>query len=199
MDDKTIRLYERLVSEVARSKATASGLIEVVCVACPSDPSLHGVVWYLDPSDGALHMHPEGRCQCDSGFAQVSPTLWRNRWGVVVEVRKPAQRGQPKANPKASPKTSVEFLQACIDVQVERGKEYDQPGGKRSMGRCVQAFNAITGKDLTEAEGWLLLQILKDVRQWQNPGRYHEDSALDGVSYSSLKAEALATGADENA
>ncbi|WP_237772724.1 hypothetical protein [Pseudomonas putida] len=92
------------------------------------------------------------------------------------------------------PKTSVDFLQAAIDVQAERGKQYDAPGGERSMGRTVQAFNAITGRDLTEAEGWLLLQVLKDVRQWQNPDKFHEDSALDGVAYSSLKAEALAAG-----
>ena len=91
-------------------------------------------------------------------------------------------------------KDSTYFLQAAIDVQAERGKQYDAPGGERSMGRTVQAFNAITGRDLTEAEGWLLLQVLKDVRQWQNPDKFHEDSALDGVAYSSLKAEALAAG-----
>lgn len=86
---------------------------------------------------------------------------------------------------------STEFLQAAIDTQAERGKQYDSPEGERSMGRTVAAFNAITGRDLTEAEGWLLLQVLKDVRQWQNPDKYHHDSALDGVAYASLKAEAL--------
>ena len=57
------------------------------------------------------------------------------------------------------------------------------------MGKCVAAFNAITGRDLTEAEGWLLLQVLKDVRQWQRPG-FHEDSAEDCIAYAALKAEA---------
>lgn len=89
---------------------------------------------------------------------------------------------------------STEFLQAAIDTQAERGKQYDSPEGGRSMGRTVQAFNSITGRDLTEAEGWLLLQLLKDVRQWQNPDKYHHDSALDGVAYASLKAEALSAG-----
>ena len=92
----------------------------------------------------------------------------------------------------SAPKTSSDFLQAAIDVQAERGKEYEQEGGERSMGRIVRAFEAITGKSLTEAEGMLFLQILKDVRQWQNPGKYHADSALDCVSYAALKAEALA-------
>lgn len=92
---------------------------------------------------------------------------------------------------------ATEFLQAAIDTQAERGKQYDSPEGERSMGRTVQAFNAITGHNLTEAAGWLLLQLLKDVRQWQNPDKYHRDSALDGVAYASLKAEALSAGAGE--
>lgn len=89
-------------------------------------------------------------------------------------------------------KKSTDFLQAAIDVQVERGKQYDSPEGERSMGRTVTAFNAITGHNLSEADGWLMLQTLKDVRQWQNPNKFHEDSALDCVAYASLKAEALA-------
>jgi len=34
---------------------------------------------------------------------------------------------------------------------------------------------------------------LKDVRQWQNPNKYHADSAEDCVSYAALKAEALSS------
>lgn len=84
-----------------------------------------------------------------------------------------------------------DFLRKGADLLEERGKQYDQPGGERSMGKAVRAFNTITGRSLDESEGWLLLQILKDVRQWQNPDKYHSDSAEDGVSYSALKAEAL--------
>lgn len=84
-----------------------------------------------------------------------------------------------------------EFLGKAQALMLERGKQYDKPEGERSMATTVIAFNAITGQSLTEAEGWLLLQILKDVRQWQNPA-YHADSAEDGVAYSALKAEALA-------
>lgn len=71
----------------------------------------------------------------------------------------------------------------------ERGKQYDKPEGERSMGKAVAAFNTITDRDLTEAEGWLLLQVLKDVRLWQRPG-YHQDSAEDCIAYAALKAEA---------
>lgn len=84
-----------------------------------------------------------------------------------------------------------DFLRKSADLLTERGKQYDQLGGERSMGKAVRAFNAVTGRDLTEPEGWLLLQLLKDVRQWQNPDKYHADSAEDCVSYAALKAEAL--------
>lgn len=84
---------------------------------------------------------------------------------------------------------SKEFLQAAIDVQKERGEQYDKPSGERSMGATVAAFNCITGFTLEESDGWMLLSILKLVRQSQNPEKYHHDSALDFVAYASLYAE----------
>ena len=85
-----------------------------------------------------------------------------------------------------------QFLSKAATIMEERGKQYDKPEGERSMGRTVEAFNTITGHCLTEAEGWLLLQLLKDVRQWQRRGAYHADSAEDCIAYAALKAEALA-------
>lgn len=85
--------------------------------------------------------------------------------------------------------TADKLLQAATALMAERGKQYDAPEGERSMGKCVAAFNIITGQDLTVAEGWLLMQVLKDVRQWQRPG-YHADSAEDCIAYAALKAEA---------
>ena len=85
---------------------------------------------------------------------------------------------------------SNEFLQSAIDVQKERGAQYDKPSGERSMGATVAAFNCITGNYLKEQDGWMLLGLLKLVRQSQNPEKYHHDSALDFVAYASLYAEA---------
>lgn len=85
---------------------------------------------------------------------------------------------------------STEFLQAAIDVQVERGKQYDKPSGERSMAATVSAFNCITGSMMEESDGWMFLGLLKLVRQSQNPEQYHHDSALDFVAYASLYAEA---------
>lgn len=94
---------------------------------------------------------------------------------------------------KAS-KKATEFLSKALSLLEERGKDYDQPEGERSMGKTVVAFNAITGHNLKESDGWLILQLLKDVRQNQNRDSYHADSAEDCISYAALKAEALAEG-----
>jgi len=87
-------------------------------------------------------------------------------------------------------RTAEAFLHEAAELMAERGKQYDQEGGERSMGKTVKAFNAITGKDLTEPEGWLLMSLLKRVRQHSGAG-YHKDSAEDAVAYAALEAESL--------
>lgn len=71
----------------------------------------------------------------------------------------------------------------------DRAATYDKPEGERSMQKTVDAFNTITGRDLTASEGWLLLQILKDVRDRQR-NLPHTDSLEDCIAYAALKAEA---------
>ena len=82
-----------------------------------------------------------------------------------------------------------DILAEAARIMDERGKQYDQPDGERSMARVITAFNAITGHSLTEHEGWLIMSILKMVRQWQNPNTVHADSLLDNVAYAALLAE----------
>jgi len=88
-------------------------------------------------------------------------------------------------------KTAYGFLTQAAEIMHQRGQQYDADSGERSMGKAVGAFNIITGHRLKESEGWLLLQLLKDVRQWQKKG-FHADSAVDCVAYAALKGEALA-------
>lgn len=85
--------------------------------------------------------------------------------------------------------TAPQILDRAAGHMKDRAATYDKPDGERSMGRTVAAFNAITGRDLKESEGWLLLQILKDVRDRQREAP-HVDSLEDCVSYAALKAEA---------
>lgn len=91
--------------------------------------------------------------------------------------------------PSALAVSATTLLHAAAGHMEQRAATYDAPGGERSMQRTVVAFNSITGRDLTESEGWLLMQVLKDVRdrQRQQP---HQDSLEDCVAYAALKAEA---------
>jgi hypothetical protein len=98
---------------------------------------------------------------------------------------------KPKTAQKAQ--TAPELMGKAKSHMEARASTYDQPGGERSMGKAVAAFNAITGRALAESEGWLLLQLLKDVRLFQRPG-YHADSAEDCIAYAALKAEAKGAG-----
>lgn len=91
------------------------------------------------------------------------------------------------------PVRASELLGRAAAHMHERGKTYDDPEGERSMGKAVEAFNAITGHTLTESEGWLLLQVLKDVRLFTRSA-YHADSAEDCIAYAALKAEARGQG-----
>lgn len=86
--------------------------------------------------------------------------------------------------------TAPQLLNKAASLMEQRGKQYDAPGGERSMGRAVAALNNVLGRTaLIESEGWLLLQILKDVRDRQC-AEPHEDSLEDCIAYAALKAEA---------
>lgn len=99
---------------------------------------------------------------------------------------------QPATKASDFPPSAQDLLDKAKQLMAERAKQYDKPAGERSMGRAVEAFNAITGRTLSEPEGWLLLQVLKDVRLFQRHG-YHADSAEDCIAYAALKAEAKAS------
>lgn len=170
-----------------------------------------GPSWNMKPGDvvtvGALFTGVVGGfyVNSDAGLFDNSPQFF---WGEVEAVE-PLHAGGGAgggrvqdfsitigptggAGTLGAPKpeiTAPGLLTRAAELMAERGKQYDKPEGERSMGKAVAAFNAITGRAITEAEGWLLLQVLKDVRLWQRPG-YHADSAEDCVAYGALKAEA---------
>jgi len=91
------------------------------------------------------------------------------------------------------PVQAPELLGRAARHMHDRASTYDAPGVEHSMGKAVTAFNAITGYTLSESEGWLLLQVLKDVRLFARPA-YHADSAEDCIAYAALKAEARGEG-----
>lgn len=112
---------------------------------------------------------------------------------ALKESDTPAGRGEPYHIGRQCASLAVmranDILSTAADLMAERSKQYDTREGERSMARTVEAFNAITGHRLTEADGFLLLQVLKDVRDRQRD-EPHRDSLFDGVAYAALKAEA---------
>ena len=90
--------------------------------------------------------------------------------------------------------SAPELLAEAAAIMSQRGKDYDKPEGERSMARTVMAFNAVTGHKLSEADGWLLMAILKQVRLFTNRGKTHEDSVNDLIAYSALLGESAMQG-----
>ena len=88
-----------------------------------------------------------------------------------------------------NPTKAQDLLHRAANLMDERGKQYDQPSGERSMQAAVTAFNAISGYHLTEADGFLLMALLKMVRDQQRETP-HRDSIEDLVAYASLYGEA---------
>lgn len=89
----------------------------------------------------------------------------------------------------AQPITAPALLDQAAKHMRDRAATYDAPQGERSMGKTVQAFNAITGRDLRESEGWLLLELLKIVRS-ETSKEPHQDSVEDLIAYGALYGEA---------
>jgi hypothetical protein len=101
----------------------------------------------------------------------------------------------PTENPEKivkiiQPKTATAFLKKSQQLIDERGKEYNKAKGERSFDKLAKCFTAKTGIEITAAHVALLLQDLKDIRQFSQD-RFHQDSVEDGVTYSALKAEEL--------
>jgi len=85
--------------------------------------------------------------------------------------------------------TAPQLLNKAATHMQDRAATYDKPEGERSMGATVAAFNAVTGQQLTEAHGWLLMALLKMVRDNQREAP-HQDSIEDLVAYAALYGEA---------
>ena len=108
------------------------------------------------------------------------------------ELEKSAPKTAPDLTADVGNKTAKDYLNECIEVQNQRGEQYDSKGtGERSFDAAAKAFNAMTGQNIKGSDVCLVLTCVKAVRQYNDPTRVHEDSLLDLVSYASLWAEEL--------
>lgn len=87
-----------------------------------------------------------------------------------------------------------DFLEMAHLHMIDRAQTYDAPSGERSMAKTVAAFNAITGKSLTETEGWTFMELLKIARSFQ--GGFKQDNFEDRVAYAALAGEAASREAE---
>ena len=108
--------------------------------------------------------------------------------GVFIEEAADAVLAEALPEPKAA-----ELLGRAARHMHDRSATYDSPGGERSMGKAVAAFNAISGHTLSESEGWLFMTLLKAVRGFTRE-QYHADSFEDLIAYGALMAEAKSKG-----
>lgn len=81
------------------------------------------------------------------------------------------------------------ILKAAAQHMQDRADQRDQPDGERSMARCVEAFNALTGHNLDETEGWLFMAVLKASRACANNSTPNRDDYEDGAAYFALAGE----------
>ena len=181
----------------------------------PTDPPKHGRRGALP--DDFRDMEP-GDVIPPGAMYEVRENEWKYASGVTIgkvynPTRNPTQIGHaPHAVPIAqqrieSPEerpdwakardahlsTAIGYLDNAAREMRDRATSYDSPDGERSMGKAVAALNSIAGDDIArggvrECHGWLLLELVKHVRQYANGP--HQDSAVDSVAYAALHAEA---------
>ena len=146
-----------------------------------------GLEAYLHPED---HGRTPGRwCQIAGHHTFTPGSQYRYHRYTDDETK-------PKGEPVNMCSTTHDVVSAAgalglaRDAIMNRGRTYDASGQERSAGRVAIAFNAITGHMISAAEVYLLMQLVKDARQWSCES-FHQDSAIDSVAFAALKTEAL--------
>lgn len=126
--------------------------------------------------------NPDGKCAASPEGRRIG------RVSIVSEIRCRAACEVVVERAQA-----VALLEAAAQHMRDRAAVYDRPEGERSMAATVEAFNRVTGRDLRESEGWLLMTLLKLVRSEQRTAP-HRDSVEDAVAYQALYGEARLAG-----
>lgn len=117
------------------------------------------------------------------------------QWDLVIEkiqdVPDDLQGLDVTALQAACPKATLapSLLIEAADAIENRAIERDQPDGERSMRTAVATFNALTGQQISEREGWVFMAILKLARA--QGGKHTRDDYVDGAAYLALACESV--------
>lgn len=79
------------------------------------------------------------------------------------------------------------FLEEAAGVMKQRAALRDADDGERTAAKIAEVFNAITGHEITEADAWMFLVVLKIVRS--RNGKFNADDYVDLAAYSGLLGE----------
>lgn len=137
---------------------------------------------YIVDSQGVIFHNNKALYQKQSVFK--TSEIYEFRDGNLYHVL-----GNDKQLVHSLNKSASDYLEEGAKLLKERGKQYDKSGEERSMEKIVKIFNLQTGQDLSVVEGWYFMQVLKDVRFFQNTEKPHEDSLVDGINYRALMTE----------
>ena len=78
-----------------------------------------------------------------------------------------------------------QVLRTAADTIEARAALRDR-GQERSMARTVKAFNALTGHELSETDGWVFMVMLKLGREQSG---HDPDNFVDGTAFMALAGE----------
>lgn len=81
-----------------------------------------------------------------------------------------------------------DFIDSALRTLAIRGVERDSPEGERSMHHAVRIYNAITGQEMTERQGWTFMQALKLARA-ERTKKFNADDFVDLIGYTALRGE----------
>ncbi|MFW5436280.1 hypothetical protein [Paenibacillus apiarius] len=122
---------------------------------------------------------------------KIGAYLYGKEYKVLVPVKEEEPTQDVPNEAKHELATASNVLQAAQKHMIDRAATYDSPEGERSMSAAVQAFNAVYGTTLSEAQGWMFMAILKVASTAQREA-YYAGSFEDAAAYMGLAAEAKA-------
>lgn len=142
--------------------------------------------------------HAQAEHFADRVYAQLfgDEALAKTKADPQVQAFLASKRAEEEAKAQSvgePPKTAPEFLERARQHMLDRAVTYDNPEGERSMAKTVELFNTLRDQNLTEADGWTFMALLKMVRA--NQGEFKSDNFEDLVAYSALLGESEAKAA----